>query len=564
MTSARSTKFEIQVLKDQHWVLQEIRGSEEEAKAFADSLIQRNNQDAVRVVRDYQRMDGTHSETVLMEKTSGGKSKADISISPVTEAPLCRKISDFMGLQSRLTFGRLARKYLDEMVLTPTEIFHSPAEMKRFADKDRLLLNAVDATATLQTKLYGEDGKTRRESLYKAWDEGMMKARTAAEAKLPAEHSFAALAGAVKAPAGDERDYQMLSLMARRLMDSRSWLGKLDLLLEWTAEAAAKPFMALIDGVVADLMIPAQVLQDLLGYQQNLGAALGQIAALALGQAEQAKFAPASFAPLNKLFAEDRLPDARQVLLSRVARELRGGSAMARNEPTQEYEAFNRLLHTLVGDTALTGGPSMAEALVRRYAAIIQVGGPNSMREAVEGLMVALSDACRRVHLLLALGDSPLGLPKSLLELLEGQIRGARSITQWVPARMPPRQRMEAMTATHAAVANARGIPEELRAELAQCLDETLLRYLVDDSVIEKIDKAEDPLAMRAIRLIKFCGSGVLIQGKSLDMAKARVLEHLRQPSFEEKFLASLGEPGQAEKQLRDFHHLLIENGFAG
>ena len=76
------------------------------------------------------------------------------------------------------------------------------------------------------------------------------------------------------------------------------------------------------------------------------------------------------------------------------------------------------------------------------------------------------------------------------------------------------------------------------------------------------MDKPDDPLAMRAIRLVKFCGSGVLIEGKSLNMAKARVVEHLRQKQFEEKFVASMPDPSQGEKHLRDFHRLLVECGF--
>ncbi|HTH16055.1 MAG TPA: hypothetical protein VL974_05325, partial [Magnetospirillum sp.] len=98
--------------------------------------------------------------------------------------------------------------------------------------------------------------------------------------------------------------------------------------------------------------------------------------------------------------------------------------------------------------------------------------------------------------------------------------------------------------------------------ELGSLVDEALAAYLVDEGVIEKIDKPDDPLALRAIRLIKFCGSGVLIEGKSLNLARARVIDHLRQPQFEEKFLASVPEPGKAEMHLREFHRLLVETGF--
>ena len=56
---------------------------------------------------------------------------------------------------------------------------------------------------------------------------------------------------------------------------------------------------------------------------------------------------------------------------------------------------------------------------------------------------------------------------------------------------------------------------------------------------------------------------GALIKGKSLDLARSRIIEHLRQPQFEEKFLASSGDPSSGEKNLREFHRLLREVGFA-
>ncbi len=558
----RRTSYEVQILQDKHWIIQEVIEAEDEAVSFAESLVQKGNLEAVRVIRDFSRQDGTHSETVVMEKTGDGKAKPDTAIAPVQDAPLCDHPDDFLGLSARLTFGRLARKYLDDMVLTPTELLHSAAEMKRFADKDRLLMTAVDSIATLQARQFGLEQKARRDALYKAWDQGQARARALAALKLPEDKSFAALRRLAPGQGG-ERDYRLLALMARRLIDQRAWLGKLDLLLAWSGEAEAEADRALLDGVMADLLIPAQLVQDLLGFQPNLGMALGQICDLVDGRAEAAKFAPPGFAPLNALFAAGHLPQTRQVLLGRVARELRGANPLSRNEPAQEYEMFSRLAHRLIGDSGMIGGPAMAEALVQRYGQMVAATGPGSTLRAVEGLLSSLNDCCRRVHLLLALGESPLGLPGDLLGLLENIVRTADHINYWVPQRMPPRERMQSLTLTNGALAASGVVPNPPRDSLAECLDDALVRYLQEEGVIEKIDKADDPLALRAIRLVKFCGSGVLIRGKSLNMARARVIEHLRQPQFEEKFLSSLGDAGQAERNLREFHRLLRESGFA-
>jgi hypothetical protein len=558
----RNTSFEVQVLRDKRWVVEDIKTDEAQAKAFAENLLQKGNLDAVRVVRDYQRLDGMHKETVVLEKQGDGKTKAEITLSTVTEAPLCQAPEDFFGLSARLTMGRLMRRYLDEVVITPTELLHSAAEMKRFADKDRLLYSAVDAISGLQTRQFGGEIKERRDFLYKAWDEAYSRARSVGPEKMPADKSFGQLTKL--AMPGPQHDFHLGTLMAKVLLDTRSWFGKLDTLIGWAGEPAAAKELFRIDGVVADIVVSAQFMQDLLGFQNNLGAALMQICDLGEGKAQPTKFAPNCFATLNQMFGANRLPDARQVLLQRVIREIKAGSPLARNQPNLEYEMFHKLAHRLVSEAKVTGGPAAAAALLSRYAQVVQLQGGDQATQAMDGLSQALANGCRRIQLLVALGQAPVAADLPWLERLGDVIGDAQGLAGLISTRENPRERMAAVTGAHGSLMASPSIPAAKRKELGDKLDTMLARYLVDEAVIEKIDKADDPLAMRAIRLIKFCGSGVLIAGKSLDLAKGRVLEHLRQPQFEAKFLASVPDPVQAERHLREFHRILVESGFAG
>ncbi|MCR6629121.1 MAG: hypothetical protein NVV74_03185 [Magnetospirillum sp.] len=562
--SSPNVSFEIQVLTDSHWVVAEFASDEAKAKAFADNLLQKGNHSAVRVVRDRRGVDGLHKETVIQEKTAAVKSSApDISLSPVKEAPVCRSLGDFYQLEARLTLGRLLRKYLDEVVVSPTELLHSAAEMKRFGDKGTLLFSSIDRISTLQATATGEEGKARRDFLNKMWDEGIARARKFMATKPAVPKTFADVLKGVE-KGGDEHPYLCLSFMALRLLEVRSWLGKLDILLGWAAEEAAAPALALMDGVVADILNSAQLIQDLLGYQANLGAALCSLADLAEGKGTAAKFAPETFAGLNVLLSSGKLEQARQVLLGRVVRELGGQNPLSRHEPKQEYEVYQKVMHRLVSHRGVVGGPAAAEALVHRISRIHSHLGSVGAGHAVEMTLSALADTVLRVQFLLALAQSPLGqgMGRALVDMLAGRVRGAKGIDAWVPVRLPPPERMAALAAVNRSLLAAEFLEEGGRRELAGAVDDTLAAYLVDEGVIEKIDKPDDPLALRAIRLIKFCGSGVLIEGKSLNLARARVIDHLRQPQFEEKFLASVPEPGKAEKHLREFHRLLVETGF--
>ncbi|MGE5477904.1 MAG: hypothetical protein ACM3Q1_14690 [Bacteroidales bacterium] len=567
--SPPNVSFEIQVLTDKHWVVAEFATDEAKAKAFADNLLQKGNHSAVRVVRDRRGADGLHKETVIQEKTATPKSGGpDISLSPVKDAPVCRALADFYGLEARLTMGRLLRKYLDEVVISPTELLHSAAELKRFGDKGTLLFSSIDRISTLQAAATGEEGKARRDFLSKCWDEGLARARKFLAAKPATPKTFAEVLKAVE-KGGDEHPYLCLSFMTLRLLEMRSWTGKLDIVLGWAEEVAsmadqAGPALALMDGIVADILNSAQMIQDLLGYQANLGAALCALADLAEGKGVPAKFAPETFKGLNALFAKGALPQAREVLLARVVRELGGQNPLSRNEPKQEYEVCHKVIHRLVSHRGVLGGGEAAEGMVHRVSRIHSHLGSVGAGQAVELALSALADNVLRVQFLLALHKSPVGrgMGRALTDTLAGRVRGAKGIDAWVPVRMAPPERMAGLAAVNRSLLTAEEVEEGLRKELAAAVDDTLAAYLVDEGVIEKIDKPDDPLALRAIRLIKFCGSGVLIEGKSLNLARARVIDHLRQPQFEEKFLASVPEPGKGEKHLREFHRLLVETGF--
>lgn len=561
--SAPNVSFEIQVMADKHWMVTQFFSDEAQAKAYADNLLQKGNHSAVRVVRDRRGADGLHKETVVQEKTTTVKQTTDLSLSPIQDAPVCRALADFYQAEARLTMGRLLRRYLDEVVVTPTEILHNASEMKRFGDKGNLLFAAIDRVSTLQASATGEDAKARRDFLSKSWDEMMGRARALAAKKLPTPKTFGDILKVVET-GGEEHPYLCQTMMALRLVETRSWIGKLDVLVAWAAEAGAAPVMALIDGIVADIVLSAQLIQDLLGYQANLGAALIQLCNLAEGKGEPAKFAPETFTALNALFAAGRLPQTKGVLLSRVARELGGANPLSRNEPKQEYEVFNKVMHRLVGHHGVVGGGATAEALLHRVSRIHAHLGTVTAPQALDLALSALADTVLRVQYMLALSESVLGTGMGglLTDHLTARVRDARAIDQWVPVRLPPPERMSALAAVNKALLAAPALDPELRVTLGNLVDEALAKYLRDEGVIEKIDKPDDPLALRAIRLIKFCGSGVLIEGKSLNLARARVIEHLRQPQFEEKFLASVPEPGKAELHLREFHRLLVQTGF--
>ena len=106
------------------------------------------------------------------------------------------------------------------------------------------------------------------------------------------------------------------------------------------------------------------------------------------------------------------------------------------------------------------------------------------------------------------------------------------------------------------------GLPEELRQKVSARLDKALSDYLVREKVIERIDNPSLHLRKRAYMLVKFCSSGVLIEGESAKMARKRVVGYLKQPNFTDRLVDDIADMAGKETTIRDFYALLQRSGF--
>ena len=81
--------------------------------------------------------------------------------------------------------------------------------------------------------------------------------------------------------------------------------------------------------------------------------------------------------------------------------------------------------------------------------------------------------------------------------------------------------------------------------------------------MIEKLDHADLSLRERAQRLVQFCAAGILPpQGKAITRTRTSILNLLRQPNFDARFVEGVSDPKDAQESLRNFHRLLVKAGF--
>jgi len=563
VASERET-FEIQKLRQGRWTTEMVRDREEDARQLAKTLLKDKSCGGARVVRNWLHRDGTVAEKVVFEQTQSGTDSGAIRINAIEAAPPpCAEPRDYFGLESRMTINRILRTYLEEVCLTPTEVLHNAKELGRLRDKDTLVPSAVDRIASLQVRNTDISVARRREEIFAALDQIHLQARRADGLKLPkVGGSFSALLARMDGFGDEPPEYFAMIALSRELVGMRNWIAKLDRLCKLASGESDAKAVLLLDTVIADVL-GANIVQEILGWQPSLGGAIVAMLDLANGKFDAKKSESSEVAGLlNGLLAQGLLPGSRHCIIDRALRQLRSSNALSRNEPAREMEEYQRVLLRLLGRGGLLAGPDAAEALTLRGARFVEQGGVSGRRAAINNTVNAFPDRAHGVMYLAELSKTSFadGHLDDIVRELDF-VFSTRVIGELTRRTLSPRERLQSVTDAFYATRSS-ALPEDVKRQVSDHIDTVLERYLVDERVIERLDNPADPLRERAVRLVKFVNAGVLPEGKALARARRRIVELLRQPNFDTRFVAGLSDPVSAKKTLREFHQMLVKGGF--
>lgn len=556
--------FDIQVLRENRWVTEAVRGAEIDARALAKKYLADKKCAGARVVANIPKRDGSVDEQVVFEETQAVSGEKPIQITPVEDQmPRCVNPKDFFGLESRMIANRIFRTHLEKASLTPTEILHSAKDLQRLYDYDSLMPSAVSHVAKMQSQGAGQ-AKERQREIYACIDHILAQAKRADTMSLPklGKHFSQTLADVAQF-GGETPEYLAMVVLTRDLVLIRSWTDKLDRLCELAAGETDAKATLLLDTVIADVL-GANVIQELLGWQRSLGSAIISMLDLADGVFDPQKSdAKETATRLNALFAAQALPASQRVLVDRALRQLKSSAPLYKADPSKEMEEYQRVLARLLVPGGILSGAQAAEALTLRGSQFVEEGGATGRRAAINATVKALPDPARGVMYLAELTKTDF-IDEHLDDIVTqlDVVFSARVIEELCRRSLSPKDRM--VTATGAFKATvASSLPDPIKQQVVDHIDSVLERYLIDENIIDRLDSPDAHLRDRAVRLVKFCGAGVLPEGKALSLARKRVIKLLRQPNFDRNFIDGIDDLKKAERALRDFHKLLVQGGLA-
>ena len=563
MSASRAT-FEVQVQKEGRWVADIVLDREDDARNAAARLFADRKCEGVRIFRNWLRADHTIVETQIHCETRVVKDNDKLRIGMVDAVPpKCDNTSDYYGFASRQFMNRIFRAYCDKVFVTPSEILHDSKEFKRLQDTETLVSSAVDRVAFLQTENTDQTAKDRKDQIFKAIAHIAARARKVEKVKLAKPGtSLSGLLRSIKAPE-DSSDYLAMVSLCRELLSHRSWLGKLDRLLDLAQEETDPNAIEMLDGIISDVLM-SNVLQDILGQQPSLSRAIIRMFDLADGKfPPDASDAASTVTKLNAILAGGLYPRSKTSIVDRAHRQLRSVTPLCRDGTEQEVIEFSKIVHRVLTPVGFISGPDTAEALTSRHTRLVIQGGVAGRKAAILGTFRAMPDMATGVIYLseLVLSDyaeeHTEDMSRKFHEVLQMQ-----SLEEFCEKGLSLRDRLARATNAFRALAPT-PYPETVKDRVLTHIDSIIDKFLVSAELIEKLDHADSSLRERAQRLVQFCAAGILPpQGKAINRTRTRILNLLRQPNFDARFVEGLDNPTQAQESLRDFHQLLVKAGF--
>ena len=131
--------FEVQLFKNGRWAISEVVKSETVARKKAADLLALKTTAGVRIIKESHFGKDNHRESEIFKEMKEVKEEEGLSVTPVDEAPLCDKVTDFYKTASRTTMARLFTKYLEKFEMTPLEMLHSHPNLKRMVNYETMV-----------------------------------------------------------------------------------------------------------------------------------------------------------------------------------------------------------------------------------------------------------------------------------------------------------------------------------------------------------------------------------------------------------------------------------------
>ncbi len=490
--------------------------------------------------------------------TQGSDSEAAATPAPT----ICRAPNDLFSASARRVIGRLCREFLDQVMLTPTELLHVTEKQHQYLNRGTDYQAAVQKAAVAQAAAARQNVAQRVRELYNVVDTAVRESAERLKAKPPAAidpPGFTAfVVAARKAELTEARDFFVNAALAAYLADAKTWTEKLERLRTLADSATeAAIVLPLVDEVVCEIVESRAALRELFGPAETLGRLVETLVDMLVGAETPATDAPEGGQRLRDFLKRHDLPETRAGLRRQLRRSLESKAPLASGPPPADLNAHLRLLDILVRAGDAVGGENTVDLFSERLPRVLTVDTLNAALRAMPRLDDRLIRALG-IHRRLAAAPGRLQIRQFVDFVFENE----RLLLTLAKEPGPVSQKLQRITKLHDALVTS-GLSGAALTKYAEPLVTLQADIVRDSKLFEKIDREAATPAARALLLLDLCADGGFIQGANLRAAHAQIRRHMQDESFAASLLAGAEDKQAQTKRLADLHQKLLRSGLA-
>jgi len=469
-----TSTYEVLTAKGDRWLIDMSSSKQSEAQKRADDLLSMGGLEGVRIT---ELREGWSKEKTIYEKILSVKDN-QFKIDPIPNLEMCLTIPDYYALPSRLTIGRMMRKYLDQNGLTALELLFSSAHLRALDRMDAYFPAAMQHAAMLQAKKTKETKTERLDKLYLVYDKIFKRARRKDDeykeyAELMAKYGADRAISEVKAKNPKTPDIAVFGMLAAHIQGG-TWSEKMSLAIDIAEQATSPSTISAADDLIAEILDGVEAIDELFRGFSTAKDAWKVYVRLCGGRLNNPpKYMSAQIQRLNDLFLHQNICSTRNVLLKRVSRGLGGTQKLSKDGRDADRSAFISLVRELIEPSGLHGGPDMVEAVVLRAKTLLgETEGDLPIETAIRQALYLMPSQASRLGMLLDLATSNLGqkheklVRQQLLSLLDE----LRSIFDLFPADVKKEEHIQALDRLRQRLGMS-PLAKDLKSTLSKSLD---------------------------------------------------------------------------------------------
>ncbi len=539
------------------WTIVDIAHDEKSAREEATRVFATGKFPAVKVLKE--KYDPKHNTYTTIEIFFQGRKVKKSKFESTSNFP-CWKPADLYSYEGRRTIGLSFKSVLESWQISPTELIHHAEYYYKLDNTGTMVQSAVQRAAVSQVSGTDTSVQERMKQIYSVIDQAVERLKKVEPLAPKFKGDISEVLAQLEGKTGGE--FLLICTITQHFKSLDTIRQKLAAILEMVYNEQNEMLLKISDNMVSEYLGHASTLMELLGKKQGLGEALLTVAYLIRGELRD-KFAKAGepidreLEIIDSFFASGLFPNTRAMLISRITKELEGGSKLADGYLIHEM----KLLSDLIGLLRREGSEDANEAGLVETAKVRVNRYLNN-----EFMAEFLSKAANPIEEILRL--------MSLEKYVMGENNKRKVGSYLVPVVLATDnevyfsgvdgkylERMQELNKAQRAVIKS-NIPDSHKENVVPKLDEYCFGIMNKAKIIKRIDANAKSGTDAGQKLLEMLSKGYFTEGNSAKIARKITRKYMKEPGFLEDCIDAPTEQERVRKLL-GFRDLLFKAGMA-